>query len=666
MPYSRAPSTRVSTSGKKTYEVTVTDMRGLDMVNPYDNIQKNRTPFAHDFRLYNEEADGRRVAISNRKGSGAYVPPVDETFDSSITATTGAADVEITASKTVVQNLTITTTGKLTNVELNLKITSGTNATLLLDFYDDASGSLGEKVASSSIPSSSLSTSYGYVGADLAEAPSFTATDVVYVAAYLQDDSTGSIYWSSTTAATGAQTSDSGISGLTSQSYVMNTKLYMSGTDDMYGIARFTPDSGTNKTLFAQGTSMYQVTNESTGAASTIATGLNANASWYDFTYADNKIFWCNGYDNLKTWDGTTVDTITHANLPVLSQVVFHKNLLFGVSAADPNKLIWSEAPGNDDGSGNYWYEAYLSTSFIYVPTSHATDPITKIIPFNDTLLIFTTTDKFVLYGDNPGNFTLRQASGSKGAVSPRGVFADENFVYSVAEDGFYRFNGSSDELLSDAVQPEFANIADKTQVAIGKYDRIVRFYYATSGSSVNNAALLWHTVFQEWMLDHDSYVKYPLTLTDGNDDYLLLEASSTCARITKAEQQYSTLGKPIDFKYYLKYEAFGAPAKKKRIVKFFPLLEGSGKDYSVTLNIDKDRTDSPTPYTIPLTVGGAKLGEFSLGDGTVLGGSSSFDPDKVRITGYFYYLQVRVERKAVNNQIKFIGHELSYRTRKL
>lgn len=799
-PFSHRIAVRAPSAQKNPQEVRE-DFRGIDLTSPLDTMKDYHSPEARNFRMFSERTDDRRVSIAVRKGSGYYSEAYTQTQDQTQTSTTGAADQTFsTQTGWKAQPFVAGSTAPLTKAQVRLNNAPNPTGHIVIQIYDDNSGMPGHLLATSGILSSSVTSSYAYIDARFVEAPILTSGDTYYIVAYLQDDATGSYNWSSTTSATTALTSDSGMSGWTSTTYALNFKTFMGVTTAPKGIARYAPTSGVNKTLVPIGTSMY-VINDNDGTFSSIYDGLSSSASDYFFTYADNKVFWVNGYDDLAYWDksvtdaatnlaangtfetnttgwtagtGTTmtrdtgtfrtgvasmklvgdsshhavstyaytytkgkiytlkmyvkgtngqkvspraqgtlgtevtltggwdlltytfkasastastygveasansqtiyvddvnlVDTgikfITHSQLPVLRLATFHKNVLFGVSADDPNKLIWSEAPGNDDGAGNVWYEGYLSTSFDYVPAPKASDPITALMPFQDNLVIFTASQKYVLSGIDPSTFVVRQSTGKKGAVGQNAVYADENYIYFAANDGFYRYNGAQDDLISDRVQPEFANIGDRTNIFVTKWQRIVRFYYQSEGSPVNDRCLLWHTTFEEWMLDTDSYVKYAVPFEDANDDYQLAEVNSNVARVTFAEQDYNILGKPIDFYYACKPDSMGNPAQRKRLVKFYPLLKDS--QYKVQVGVDKNLEGNPRWTEVSIITSGAKIGSFQIGDGTSIGGVYLFKPNRVNTSGYAYYWQTIIWRQAVQNPVQFIGYVLSIRGKRL
>lgn len=642
------------------------DWRGLDLTSPYDVVKDNRSPYAKNFRIYNEVSDTRRVSITSRKGAGEYLVPVGETLDQSNTSTTGAQDATVgIQSDWKAMKFVAGATGPLTKVELNIRAINSSAGPVIVRIHADNGGAPGTLLADSGILSSDIDETYAYVPTRFVEAPTVTNGQTYWIVAYMQDDGNGTYQWANNTASTLALTSDSLGLGWLSTSYSLNFKTYVSSTAKAKGIARYAPTNSNNTTVIAIGDNIYTA-NDNTGVLTSISSSQDSRATNVYFTYADDKLFWVNGYNQVQTWDGTTVGTVTHSQLPVLKLGTFHKNRFFGISASDPNKLIFSEEPGNDDGAGNLWYNAYLSTSFIYIPSPKASDPITAIIPFQDSLYIFTRTKKYVLAGSDPGSFSVRQAMGSKGAVSQNAVYADENYIYFGADDGIYRFNGAKDEIISDMIQTEYADIANPQDMFITKWKRIIRIFYPRSGESSNSRSLLWHTTYEEWMMDTDVHVSMAVPWTDGNDDNQLVEVSSKAPTAYFAEQDDNNLGKQIDFLYYCKYDALGNPAQRKRIVKFFPLLEGDGSDYTVSVGVDKDRQNTTRYNDLDLSVGGALIGHFRIGDGTTLARIVEFKPTRIRISGYAHYWQVRVQHKAINNPVQFIGYVLSIRAKRL
>ena len=662
MPYSRfSNKSRVIPSSGRVQGTVLTALAGLDMVTPMEMIKDGKTPYAKNFRLYDQSQGGREVAVSTRKGPGFYVEPLNEALKQSDTDTTGSQKI-IASGNIYAERKAITFNGVITKLELHLQALNGTGP-LRVDIHLDNAGKIGQKISESSfttVPENGWATCRFLRGTEV------TNTSYVWIVIYQQDDCTGT-YGISTSATGSAQFSYSSLLGLTETTYGIPYKLYGCDKIKDKNVYRFNLDGGTNVTLVAFGTGLYKI-NESTHQYELVVGGLNANATEYSFTNGDGAVFWVNGYDQLKRWDGTTVETITDAELPILSQITFHKDRIMGVAASDPNKIAFSENPGNpsDLPANQQWYRQWLSVSIIYAPRPKNGSPVTGIISFQDALTILTQDSKYILSGSDRGNYYLRQSTGAKGALSRKGVTSDPNYIYFIADDGIYRFNGSRDEKISRAIQPLFDKCPRKQDITLAIWQNKLRVYMASEFSTVNDICVILDLDFEEWMLDTNTFINRALYYSDADDDMELVEFNSLTGAAYYAEQDFNSVGGPIDFDYRLKYNSFGTPAQRKKIKKFFPLIQGVGTTFKVKHGIDRDIQDEPRIKEQELVAGGNKLGTFALDGTAVLSGKVAFKPRKVSVSGNARTFQYRVSRNAVNNQVAFMGVQLTYKQKRL
>lgn len=671
--FSRTTSTKMPTLAKVAQFKQLSQL-GLDMVSPVDLMKDGRTPYAKNFRLYAQQSDDRQVAVSSRKGSGFYINPLSETKTVSEESTTGASTVVVNKTTSIImQKFTAANANRITRVDVNISNPNGATGAVSIQIWNDNSGKPGSMLAESSLLS--ITEAASYISSKFIKAPKQTNAASYWLVIGMQDDSTGEYDLSTTTNSTDAYKTNNALINGVQQTYSINFKVYTTPDTPIIDGYRFYKDNGDNITVVVIGTTMYKV-DETTHTLSSIATGLSASATKYSFDYADNKLFWVNGYDSLKYWTGSAVTTITDADLPVLSQIVYHKDRLWGVSAADPNKLHFSNAPGNPvykadnvtpETAENQWYNAWRSVDFIYVPRPHNGSPVTGIISFQDNLTCFTQDGKYIISGYDTGSFIQRESTGFQGALSYRGITKDENNIYFVGKDGFYSFNGTYDTKISTPIDPLFNSSGNKFLITPVVWKNKVRFYMPSIGSSVSNICALWNKDLQEWEYDTDTFVSTAIPYEDANDKDQLIEISSVAPTMYLAEKDYNNLGAPIDFEYRFNYNSLGSPAQKKRIKKFFPLLQGVDSSFPITLAIDKDFQNSPRYKRVQLTVNGAVFGtQHELGDGTLFGGQTSFKMNKVRLSGYGNYWQMRVLRKAVNNRVAFVGAQFSYKTKRI
>jgi len=409
-----------------------------------------------------------------------------------------------------------------------------------------------------------------------------------------------------------------------------------------------------------------------TGTTNPVTTAWTKKEFYYttgiDVTTLEIRASSDNVFIDDVTIQNTGIEYIIDTELPILKEICFHKDRMFGVSMADKNKMVFSENPGNpsDKPARQQWYYQWLSVSFIYVPRPKNGSPITALIPFQDNLVILTQDMKYVLSGSDRGSYFLRESTGSEGALSRRGVTSDPNYIYFVSHDGIYRFNGAKDDKMSGLIQPLFDNCPLKHEITLALWNSQLRAYMASEFATEQDIAAIFSNDYSEWMMDTDTYVSRAIFYSDADDEMELVEFSSQTATLYFAETDFNSLGAPIDFDYRLKYDSRGLPGQRKKFKRYFPLVQAVGKSFPITFGSDKDFEGAPREKKQQLNVGGAKIGEFFIDDGTIITGATAFKPKKTAISGYSRYMQFQVRRDAVNNQVAFMGVQFTYKAKKL
>jgi hypothetical protein len=322
------------------------------------------------------------------------------------------------------------------------------------------------------------------------------------------------------------------------------------------------------------------------------------------------------------------------------------------VDSTNPTKLWFSDLGD---------YTAWTSTNFIYAPAPKSGDPITGLETFQDNLIVFTRKTKYVLFGEDPGNFILRQSSGKKGSVNQATIKSDPNYVYFLSDDGVYRYNGSTDELMSDAIQTEIDNMADRTMAAAVVHNNYYRLYYAQIGSTKNDTCIIWDTLNKFWLRDSNTYIDKPFV----GETNILYEGSSLVGSVMKAEQAYSDMGKPIDFVYWTK--AFGDGLHEIFLRRVIPSIRLQTQAYSLNMYIDTDqRNTNSITYSLAAQASGDTWGDGATwGDGTTWGSATVSTPDpKTGSDGYWH--QIRFEQNGVDTPVELLSYILQVRDRRL
>ena len=617
------------------------DLKGLNLTLPDQVMPKGQTPLADNSRMYARNDGDARVAIRTRKGSTSFMTPIGETEDTTNTDTS-TGDLSFTTTRIVAQPFEATAAGALTMLELELKKAAGATGHIIVEIATDNGGIPGTVIAESSILASDVTTSYQYLGARFMDAPDLALSTQYWIIAYIQDNGSGT-YYINQTADSGAldlQSLDSQVTW-SSLDASFRFKSYVSDSDPIKGFTRRYPSDGADRTLIAVGSSIYAV--QDNGTSTEIDSALSAGSDYTRFAFVDDKSAFVNGVDAARWWDGTTSTNITGAPLAPRN-VIVHQGRMFFLT--DKTKVNFSDL---------YNFLSYPSVNFFYVPSPKSADPVTAWHSFQDNLVIFTHETKHIVYGTDISSFTRKEAVGTKGAVSQEATAVDRNYIYFMADDGqIYRFNGVSDELLSQNMESEFNNIQDKSKVRLHLYRNQLRVYYAKTPTTQNNRMALLDLEFGEWFIDTGKSTLGSLEFTQ--DDNELVEFSSKVGQMFNGEQSYSDMGKAIDWKYYTNYKIYGSGASRKRIKRFRPVVRTQNANYTLLVGKDMDYNNTPDMREYVISGGGAQWGAFVWGDGTKWGKKKIIDR-KSAMSGRGRHIQYRFERKGVETPVELYGY---------
>ncbi len=159
----------------------------------------------------------------------------------------------------------------------------------------------------------------------------------------------------------------------------------------------------------------------------------------------------------------TTADEIPtdHTVPPVLSFGVVWKNRWWARSATVRNRLHFTQLFQPQAWPGLF----YLDLPFV------KGDNITALQPLGDALLVFGETTVFVIAGQTSLDFDVRPTlTAEDGAFGPRAVTVVENSVLHAGASGVYLFDGTSDRLLSQDLDPAWQDLVlNSTPTALGR-----------------------------------------------------------------------------------------------------------------------------------------------------------------------------------------------------
>lgn len=595
-----------------------------------------------------------------RKGFDFHSVAAGETQDQAITSTTGAADQSFSTVIRLAQPFTAATTGALNRLDINLKNAANGTGTVVVSLYTDSGTAPANLIASTSISASDLTTSYAYLTARFPSSPTITASTKYWIVLYIQDISTNSYSWSSTTSATTSLVSaDSGMTW-SANTFALNFKQYYATVGGAKGLYRAYKSDGTKVTLLAHGTTLYSVDN-TTGALTAIKTGLSPSATNYRFAYQNDVIYYVNNFDGYRKWDFTTETQVNTNNYGLICS---HKGLIFLGAGADPNAIIYS----------NFGLpETFTSTDFVYADAPKTGDKVTAIISLNGSLLIFNQNNKFILSGSSNIDFAVDEAPDQKGTYTQETVTQDNNFVYFLSDDGVYRSNGSEGQLLSENNYQDILTLANKTSVVMCRNQGRLYMWYQSSTSGFNDACWVYNLNFSSGgsycleSSDTDAFVSRAYNAYDDDDNMLV--ASSIVGQVywqEKDSNDYSNLGSSINTEWQTHYLVGDSPAVLKEYRYWEPRFGAQSGNYTIDCDYASDLRGNWETYSSESVQGIGPIWGSGIIWGQFIWGITHETQAQLYIPGEYRRTAVRYKHHAMRQPVSFLGHTLVAQQRRI
>lgn len=596
-----------------------------------------------------------------RKGFDYYSAAAGEAQDQAITSSTGAADVSFTTTTRLAQVFTAGSTGQLTRLDINIRNPSSIGTGVVLAcLYSSTTGSPGTLLATTSVSSTKIISSNSYVSFYFSSAPSVSSGTSYWIVLYVQPIGSNNYTWSSTTASSTAKISvDSGVTW-SATGYSMNFKQYVSTTGGVKGLFRAYKNNGTKVTYMAHGTSLYTV-DEVTGALTVIKSGLNAAATNYRFAFANDVLYYVNGYDGYRSYDGITEKQILSTNYTL---ICWHKGLIFLGGGPDPNAIVFS----------NFGiYDTFTSTDFVYAGAPKTGDPPVAFNSLNGYLLVRCKHNSFILSGDDNATFSIEQSPDQKGTYTQENVCQDNNYVYFLSDDGVRRSNGSESQLMSENIYEDIKNIVNKNNVCMVVNQGRLYLWYKDPSAGQNNIGYVWNLNFSgggNFVIeskDTGAYVNRAFAAYQDADN--LLVASSLVGQVFWQEldsNEYNNLGEPLNFELQTPYFTAYMPAQYKQIRYWKARFNTASNNYSLDCQYAYDARDNwQTQSTIALQGIGPVWGSGILWGAFIWGSTREVEMSSY-IPGEYKYFAVRYSHSATRQPCVFLGNTFVLQIRRL
>lgn len=623
---------------------------------PLNNGGKNMWRLAQDARI---PALGE---YETRKGFDYYSEVSAIGLDKAVTVTTGASEQTFNETTYLAQKWTAAVSSNLVLLTVRLKNSASATGTIAVEHWTDVGGSPGVLVAKSTIANSQLTSSYLFLNAYFATAPTVVSGTSYWIVVHTQLYGDNSYYWSTTSATTGAKTSiDNGATWSTGN-YAFNYKQWYANETPTIGLYRAYKSDGTKKTLFAYSTVLTSISDESNGTTAIIKSSLSSSGTTYRFATMNDTVYYVNGYDGLRKWDFTTESQVNATNYTLIAS---HKGCLFLAGGADPNAVVYSNFGLPD---------TFTSTDFVYADVPKNGDPVTALVSLNGSLFMLTRNNKFILSGDDNETFAVTEAPDQKGTFTQETICVDKNYMYFLSDDGVYRSNGSEAQLMSENIFNDIQNIADKTKCVLAVNKGRLYLWFASLGSANNDRCYVWNLNYAAngrdcvESLDTGAYVTRAFSAY-GDDDKLIV-GSSRVPQVYWQElssNDYSNLGGDLNFELDTHYMVFDSPSKLHEIRYWNPRFAASSTNNTIVCQ-----------YSYDLNPAGITVNELDLqgsgyqwGDGSTWGGGATWGTN-AELQGQFYVpgeyrrIQLRYKHTGARQYVNFLGTSLVVQTRRM
>lgn len=162
----------------------------------------------------------------------------------------------------------------------------------------------------------------------------------------------------------------------------------------------------------------------------------------------------------MRSWDGTTLYTLGNAwnnnyaapttgNMPLARHIAAHNGFMWVADTVESAVRYPARVRFSHEQNVESWAEA----DWFNVGEPGTDDPITGLVPFNDSLLIFKRSSVWAVYGYDKDTFVLEQVAGASGTCTCGAIAVNSGVAYWFSTDGqLMAFNGRGTAVLSEPI----------------------------------------------------------------------------------------------------------------------------------------------------------------------------------------------------------------------
>lgn len=407
---------------------------------------------------------------------------------------------------------------------------------------------------------------------------------------------------------------------------------------------------------------------DGSGTFTLLEAGYTAD-SYYHYTDFGSYTLWVNGYDQLRRYDGSNVDTIAGAPTNILG-IINAENRLFAWKNNENNLYFCAL---NDETT---WDTTTEYSGFVTVPQIKG-DFIVACAKQSRSVVVFKSKSiwRYNIFG-LPRNWTRELLSDSLGCAGRFALDQIENVIYFMGDDGRIYELSNTIKLVSQNIDspdsarwglPKDMSFSGKGQTVV-KYmpsKKSIRVIYNDSSSTTD-----YPNMYADYSLTRKAWLRgnlsaYCMAITDGKDDtgYMYV-GDTTTGYVYRIDTGTGDDGSAINSYFETKAYDFGIVDVKKIFNTVYISSYPSGNwNLSLTQYVDFDSTG--TSFNVPQYVAGA-IWDTAVWDTDVWGGAGLIRSRVDIGNSAGYYVSYRCAINTLNQFFEVRGMGFKYQTLEL
>lgn len=399
------------------------------------------------------------------------------------------------------------------------------------------------------------------------------------------------------------------------------------------------------------------------GTFTELEAGYTAD-SFYTFADFRTYTFWVNGYDVLRRYDGSNVDTIAGAPTNIVG-LLSNENRLFAWKANENNLYFCAL---NDETD---WDVASEYAGFLTVPQIKG-DFVVACARQSRAIVVFKSKSiwRYNITG-LPRNWTRELISDSLGCAGRFAIDQIEDLIFFMGDDGRVYELSQGIKIISDKIDspdnarwglPKDMSMSDRSETIV-KYmpsKKAVRVIYNDASASTD-----YPNMFADYYRSRKAWLRgnlsaYCMAICDGKDDTGYMYAGDTTSGyVYRIDTGTNDDGSAIESYFETKAYDFGIVDVKKIHATVYMSSYPAG-NWSVTLTQFVDFDATGTNFTVSQYITGA-IWDTSIWDVDVWGGAGLVRSRTDVGNNSGYYVSYKVYHNTLDQWFEIRGLGFKY-----